>query len=175
MSSDGAVGAVMVALALSFPVLLTAGAVSDLFRYLIPNWIALLLAILAVPALLLAGVDLAGLAWHLAVGLIVLVVASILFFRGLLGGGDAKLLAAAACWTGWPMVVPFVVYTAIAGGVLAIVMIVVRRPFRNQDVHVDWLSSLLSRNSGIPYGIAIAVGGWAIWWRLSIYTSAFGG
>jgi len=170
-SSAGAI--VQIGLALSFPLLLTAGALSDLLRYLIPNWIALSLAVLAVPALLLAGAGVQGLAGHLGVGFAVLVATSILFFRGLLGGGDVKLLAAAACWTGWPLIVPLVVYTAVAGGLLAATLIVARRVFRNRTLRSSWASSLLNSTSGVPYGVAIAVGGWLVWSKLLVYSSAF--
>jgi prepilin peptidase CpaA len=169
----GADGVASIALALVFPILLTLGGAADLRRYLIPNWISLALAGLSVPALLLAGIDLAGVFWHLAVGLAVLGLMSILFFRGMIGGGDVKLLAAGACWTGWPLAVPFVVYTALAGGILALVMIVIRHTFRNRNVTSSWLTSLLDPSAGIPYGIAIAAGGWLVWTRLSIYSTAF--
>jgi prepilin peptidase CpaA len=166
-------GMLAIAFALVFPILLTLGAAADLRRYLIPNWISLALAGLSIPALLLAGIDLAGVFWHLAVGLAVLGVMSILFFRGMIGGGDVKLLAAGACWTGWPLAVPFIVYTALAGGLLALVLIGIRRTLRNRDVKSPWLASLADPSAGIPYGIAIAAGGWLVWTRLSVYSTAF--
>ena len=166
-------GLTLVGLALAFPVLLTIGAASDLLRYLIPNWISLALAALSIPALLLAGIDLAGLLWHLAVGLAVFGLTSILFFRGMIGGGDVKLLAAVSCWTGWPLVVPFIIYTAIAGGLLTLTLLVLRRVVHKYNTSPESLSPLFSPSSGIPYGAAIATGGWLIWTRLTVFSTAF--
>jgi prepilin peptidase CpaA len=164
-------GVLLAALALVFPVLLTLGAIADLRRYLIPNWISLVLAVLAVPALLLAGADLTAVFWHLTVGLAVLALMSILFFRGMIGGGDVKLIAAAACWTGWPLIIALIFYIAIAGGLLAVVLIIVRRIFRNRSVKSLWLSSLLDSKSGVPYGVAIAAGGWLVWGKLPVFST----
>jgi len=168
-------GPAEIALALAFPILLTLGAIGDLARYVIPNWISLVLAGLSVPALLLAGVDLAGVFWHLAVGLAVLGLMSILFFRGMIGGGDVKLLAAAACWTGWPLIIAFIFYTAIAGGLLAVVLLIAHRIFRNRSVNSFWLSSLLNPEAGIPYGVAIAIGGWMVWHKLAVFPTVLPG
>jgi prepilin peptidase CpaA len=166
---------VQIVLAFSFPVLLTIGAADDLRRYLIPNWVSLVLAGLSAPALLLAGADLTVVLWHLAVGLVVLVLMSILFFRGMIGGGDVKLLAAGACWTGWPLIIAFIFYTAIAGGLLAVVLLIAHRIFRNRSVKSFWLSSLLNPKTGIPYGVAIAIGGWMVWHKLAVFPTVLHG
>ena len=50
-----------------------------------------------------------------------LVLGFALFAAGLFGGGDAKLMAAAALWLGWSTGTSVLVFTALAGGVLAIV------------------------------------------------------
>ena len=163
----------LILLACTFPTLLTVAAVGDLLRFLIPNTLSIALAVLSVPALLLAGSGIGDVLWHLAVGFAVLVATSLLFFRGLLGGGDVKLLAAAACWIGWPLLVAFLVYTAIAGGLIAIVLIVVRRLLRNRKSNVPWLVTLLDPSSGLPYATAIAIGGWLVWYRLPIFSTAF--
>ncbi len=175
MDSLGASDLILIGLAIAFPTLLTIAAIGDLARFLIPNWICLALAGLSIPALLLAGSDLSDLLWHLAVGLIVLGLLSVLFFRGLIGGGDVKLLAAASCWAGWPLILAFFFYTAIAGGLLALTLIIVRTVFRNHKLHDGWPKSLLDPASGIPYGIAIAVGGWLIWAKMSVFSTAFSG
>ena len=175
MDSLGANDLILMGLACAFPALLTIAAIGDLLRFLIPNWISLILAGLSIPALLLAGSSLSDVLWHLAVGLIVFGLLSILFFRGLIGGGDVKLLAAASCWTGWPLILAFFFYTAIAGGMLALLLIVVRRIFLNHKLRSGRLNSLLDPASGVPYGIAITIGGWLIWGKLSVFSTAFFG
>jgi prepilin peptidase CpaA len=166
-------GIALIGLAMAFPVLLAVGAISDLARYMIPNWIALALAIAAVPALFMAGADAIGVAWHLATGAVVLILTSILFFRGWLGGGDVKLLAAAACWTGWALVLPLIVYTALAGGILALILMAARRILRNHAATSTWIPSLFGESSNVPYGAAIATGGWLVWAKLPIFAAAF--
>lgn len=42
------------------------------------------------------------------------------FALGGLGGGDVKLMAALGAWVGWPVVLSLALYTALAGGVVAI-------------------------------------------------------
>lgn len=43
-----------------------------------------------------------------------------IFALGGLGGGDVKLMAALGAWVGWPAVLLVALYTALAGGVLAV-------------------------------------------------------
>lgn len=162
-----------IVLSCTFPVLLVIAAAGDLLRYLIPNTLSIALATLAIPALLLAGAGISDILWHLLVGFVVLVLTSLLFFRGLFGGGDVKLLAAAAIWIGWPLIVSFILYTAIAGGLIAIVLIAARRLLRNRRPSTEWLAKLLDSTSGLPYATAIAIGGCIIWYRLPIFSTAF--
>ncbi|MGL1715175.1 prepilin peptidase, partial [Vibrio parahaemolyticus] len=45
------------------------------------------------------------------------------FARGWLGGGDVKLISAASFFLGVESLVPFIVYTAIAGGGLSLIVL----------------------------------------------------
>jgi prepilin peptidase CpaA len=63
----------------------------------------------------------------------------------MLGGGDVKLLAASALWTGSAALLPFLTATALAGGLLAAVFLVFARRG--------------GRRVALPYGVAIAAGG----------------
>lgn len=49
-----------------------------------------------------------------------------IFALGGLGGGDVKLMAAIGAWVGWPDVLLVALYTALAGGVLAVGVAVAR-------------------------------------------------
>lgn len=42
------------------------------------------------------------------------------FALGGLGGGDVKLMAAIGAWVGWPTILTVALYTALAGGVVAV-------------------------------------------------------
>ena len=62
-----------------------------------------------------------------------LVVGAAMFALGWIGGGDAKLLASAALWVGLRGLAPFAIYTALAGGLLALGLVALRS---------DWLRPL---------------------------------
>ncbi len=107
--------------------------------------------------------------WHSLAALVVLVFGFALFSAGLLGGGDAKLLAAAGLWFGWPSLLSFLVFTALAGGVLAIAMKVWKLVEIERDVgESGWMKRWLSFKPDLPYGVAIAAGGIlafpSTWW-----------
>jgi len=156
-------------LCLSFPALLALAAVGDVVRYRIPNMISILLALAYLPAALLVGTGLDEIAWHLCAGLVVLLVGMALFFAGIFGGADAKLLAAAACWTGFALLPALLVFMALAGGVLVLVLLVLRRLLRQRRATADpegWIGRQLARPRDVPYGLAIAIGGIAVFSRL---------
>lgn len=138
------------ALSLTALGLLVAAATTDMLERRIPNALAAGLAGvgLARIALDLAGGGGAGpAAADLAAATALFLLGATAFRLGLLGGGDVKLAAAAALWTGAALVLPFLMATALAGGALA----------------VGFLALALLRRDGrkiaLPYGIAIAAGG----------------
>jgi prepilin peptidase CpaA len=145
-----------------FPTLVIAAAIGDLFTMRIPNWLNGVTALSVVPMGLLAGMPLAVAQGHLLAGAVMLVLGFALFARGYVGGGDAKLLAAAGLWIGWSSLLPFVLVTTIAGGVLAIVYKLWQLVRTEQEVRdFVWLRRVLRADLELPYGIAIAAG--AVW------------
>ena len=114
-------------------------------RRRIPDRLALALALASAPAALLAGLDGAALAWHLAAGATALAGGLALAARGWLGGGDAKLVAAVACWTGFGALAPFLTVTALAVGLHALLLLARRR----------------EAAKGLPCAPAVALGGLA--------------
>lgn len=69
---------------------------NDLVSFKIPNWIPAALAAAFALAAALAAMPLGEIGWHALVCLAALVIGMGLFAGNLIGGGDAKLLAAAA-------------------------------------------------------------------------------
>lgn len=133
----------------------------------------------AIPAALLA----CGLAMHaymgwqsaaISIGLFLAVFAfgTLLFSFKLLGGGDVKLIAAAAAALGWPDTVAFLLYTMLAGGVLGVVMAAARGRLRPALHNVKSLvfpllsgvrPAPISSSAGtMPYGLAIFAGAAAL-------------
>ena len=136
-----------------FYLVLLAAAAEDAWRLRISNAFPILIIAGAIAAATLAGPTNA--LWqNLLVFAALLVIGTFLFSAGMLGGGDVKLFAACSLWfnlsAGWKMLVA----VAIAGGVLAILLISIR-PLVGKPT-ATWV--LLRPRGGIPYGIAIAVG-----------------
>jgi len=155
---------VQTALLMIFPALVILGGVKDLVSYRIPNWISLALIagfLAAAGAGLAAGAAPGALAMNLAAGLAGLVLGVALFALGWIGGGDAKLFAAAALWLGWPAVPVYLGVTGIAGGAVAVGLLSLRSPLVAGYVvnSPAWLRRLAEPGENVPYGVAIAVGG----------------
>ena len=145
---------------LVFPVLVIAAGLRDATSYTIPNWM---------PAVLIAGFAVAavalGLPWRLvaadvAVGLVALVAAMAMFALRWIGGGDAKLFAAAALWLGLAGAPTFVLVTGLAGGALAVGLLALRSgPLQAiANAGPAWVVRLAKPGEGVPYGVAIALG-----------------
>jgi len=142
-----------------FAGLLIYAACSDVARLIIPNWVSIALAAAFPAAALAAGMPLAVIGVHLLFGVAVLAVGFFLFAANIIGGGDAKLLAAAAVWTGFPAFAPFAFWTAIAGGVMAIVLLAARHFIKQAEKRPVFVNRLLKPQGGVPYGVAIMAGG----------------
>ena len=152
-----------------FPLAMVGGAVCDLLRFQIPNGIPIALAVAFFPAALAAGWGVEAILVPVGVGAGVLAVGYLLFARGLIGAGDAKLLAAAALWVGWPGVTAYLLAVALAGGVLALVVAGFRRLSLPQTLDgVAWVRRLHREELGIPYGVAIGAGALAFYPRLPL-------
>ena len=147
-------------LLLIFPVLVIGGALRDLTSYTIPNWISLAV-IGAFPVVALAlGVPLNLIGLNVAVGAAALVAGMGMFALGWIGGGDAKLFAAAGLWLGWPAAMSYLAVTGLAGGALAVGLLGLRsayvRPY--MPVNPAWFARLAQPGENVPYGVAIALG-----------------
>lgn len=144
---------------LAFAGLLVFAACSDVATMTIPNWVSIALAALFPIAALITGQPLIVIGIHLAFGLAVLVVCFFLFQANILGGGDAKLIAAAAVWTGGAAFGTFALWTALVGGGLALIMLGVRWRVKPAETRPAFVNRLLKPRGGVPYGVAIAAGG----------------
>jgi prepilin peptidase CpaA len=148
---------------LVFPALVILGAVGDLASYRIPNWISLALVAgfaIAVAAGLANGLPLRAVGMDLFVGAVAFAAGVAMFALRWIGGGDAKLFAAAALWLGWPALTTYFFATALAGGALAMVLLTLRSPVLRPLVPAGpaWFARLVEPGESAPYGVAIAVG-----------------
>ena len=156
----------LVALAFAVYVLVfAAAAASDLVRYEIPNVLSLVLVAAFLP--FASALSLAVAASHVSAALSILVLTALCFGFGLMGGGDAKLLAAAALWMGWQNLLPFILLTTLAGACLGMLLLVLRRLLPRAAQADRWYSRLLSPREGVPYGVAISAAALALLPRLA--------
>lgn len=145
---------------LAFPVLVTVAALKDLSSYIIPNWVSAALLIMFVPAAFFVGAPWGLVAQHAAVGGVALLLGMAMFALNWIGGGDAKLFSASALWLGLAGAPAYLFWTAIAGGVLTVGLLAVRRANTVLPVAGGpaWMHSLLSPKGDVPYGVALAAG-----------------
>ncbi|QDW36931.1 prepilin peptidase [Bradyrhizobium sp. KBS0727] len=141
----------------------------DVATRLIRNEICLALAILGIAGHLANPVGMVG---SLIAATILFLVLFVIFQRGLMGGGDVKLLVVLAI--GLPLMgtIQMLTITALVGGVLALVHLMMRNLPSPRLAPAG--SSLLRRvyvverwrhlrHAPLPYGVAVACGGiWAI-------------
>ena len=142
-------------LAWLFAAILVVAAIQDAVRLRISNLLVLAVIAGAFVAMALAGLQIA--LWqNFAVMAGLLVIGTPLFAAGKMGGGDVKLLAATGLWFDLRGAMMMIASVLIAGGVLALLIIVARR-FRWSEPTRERIH-LLQRGGGIPYGVAISVG-----------------
>jgi len=159
-----------------FPALVITAALRDVTSYTIPNRLSLALVAGFVPAALAMGLAPAAIGLHLAVGAAGLLAGMAMFAAGWIGGGDAKLFAAAALWLGWPAAALYVAVTGLAGGGLAVSLLVMRSGYVRPYVVTGpaWFSRLAEPGENVPYGLAIAIGALAAF-PGSAFMGAFSG
>jgi prepilin peptidase CpaA len=140
-----------------FPLMMAYAAASDLLTMTISNWVSIALAVgFLLLAPLAAGMDVAAIGMHAAAGATLLAIGFLLFTFGWVGGGDAKIAAAAALWLGVGYTVEFVVWTSIIGGALSLILILVKHRLSPAlAVRYAWLHRLHDPNTGVPYGLAL--------------------
>lgn len=146
--------------ALVYPACLLWAAKSDIDSMTIPNRLTLGLGLAFVPAALLLGLTPEQWGVHLGLAFAGLVAGMILFALRVMGGGDAKLIAATLIWLGSDGAMAFLVYTALAGGALTLALLWARRNVA-QFAHAlpASIGRHLEAKGDIPYGVAICAGG----------------
>ncbi|MDM9626911.1 prepilin peptidase [Rhizobium sp. S152] len=158
------------------PLCLAVAAFSDLFTMTIPNRISVIISLAFLIIAPLAGMPLAAISAHLAGALAVFTVCFVLFALNVMGGGDAKLLAATALWFGLdPSLIEFLAYVGIIGGAATLVILMIRsQADAIMAIGLPVPHSILTAKK-IPYGIAIAIGGFLAFPSSSLFMMALHG
>ncbi len=142
-----------------FPALMAFAAVSDLFTMTISNRVSLALAAGFLILALASGMGLHDILAHVGAGAAVLIVAFGCFAMGWVGGGDAKVAASAALWFGFAKLLDYLVCASVFGGLLTLLLLQFRQwPLPYSLTGQAWIARLHAKQSGIPYGIALAIG-----------------
>jgi prepilin peptidase CpaA len=144
-------------------------AMIDIATRLIRNEICLALALLGIAGQLASPMQVAQ---SLIAGAILLLLLLVIYTRGWIGGGDVKLLVALAIGLPLMGVIQLLTVTALAGGVLALVHLMMRllpdprlapagSSFVRRVYAIERWRHL--RHAPLPYGVAIACGGiWSV-------------
>ena len=139
---------------------LLAAAVADVTRFEIPDTLSIALIALAVGF----GFTQPDFPWLLHGGALLLMfgIGALLFSRGWMGGGDVKVLTGTAAWVGLQGLLLQLAAVAIAGGVLALVLILARAGGAAINIPAERLPRVFQPGAPLPYAVAIAAG--TIWW-----------
>lgn len=147
-----------------FPAMMAFAASSDLFTMTISNRVSLMLVGGFFVLATITGMNPAEMISHVSAGCVVLIAGFGLFARGIIGGGDAKLAAAAALWLGFDHLLPYLLLASLLGGALSVGLIWFRMaPLPEWLARQAWVERLHGRDAGIPYGIALAAAALAVY------------
>lgn len=134
--------------------LLAVAAVQDATQLRISNLLSGGVFVLGIAVAVILGPQLS--LWQNGIAFaVVLVIGTLMFARGMLGGGDVKLFAAVVGWTAGIMTLRLITAILLCGGVLALLILGVRT-----FAPASWGTRvrILRRREGIPYGVAITAG-----------------
>ena len=120
-------------------------AYSDVKSFRIPNLLVAAVAWLGIARLIVGG-DPSAAVYTVGASVIVLTIGFVLFWRGFVGGGDAKLITAAALLIGYNDLLSFLVFMSICGALIALAAFATSRQKPSAKLY-------------IPYGVAIATAG----------------
>jgi len=141
------------------PALVIVAGLKDLTSMKIPNWISGLLVVAFFPASLMAGLDPMTVVTNLGIAALALVVGAGMFALRWIGGGDAKLMAAACLWLGLSGSGMFLLWTGVMGGLFCLALLFARFHSRPYLLGAPgWVVQLMEPRGDIPYGVAIAAG-----------------
>jgi prepilin peptidase CpaA len=164
------------ALLVFFPALMAYSFSSDLITMTISNRISLAL-IFGFPVFAFAaGMPLADIGWHYLAGFTVLAVSFTLFAFGIIGGGDAKMVAATSVWLGFGHVLQFLALTSVLGGLLTFMILWYRSmPAPAFALNQDWMMRLHEKRGGVPYGMALGLAGLLVYPESQLWLTALRG
>jgi prepilin peptidase CpaA len=96
---------------------------------------------------------------HLMLAVAVFAVCAALFAAKMLGGGDAKLAAVIFMWAGLSLSLPALTLISVIGTVVSLISLATRNMSADQSSSPMRALAMFSGARGVPYGVALALGG----------------
>lgn len=150
---------------------------TDFMTMTIPNGLCVAIALAFFPAWGAAsalGLDIfEGFSRHLLAVAIMLLITFVMFSVRIWGAGDSKLASAIALWIGVKGLSVFLLVMALSGLMLVIISVFLRFFPASRIPAPDagsWPQRLKAGQKVLPYGIAIAAGGWAAFADLGYFS-----
>ena len=155
---------------LLFVAFMVAAGLMDLFTMTIRNTLVVAMLVLYAALAPLAGLGVAAIGASVVVAVLVFVGGLLCFSFGWIGGGDAKLAVSTVLWLGAEQAFSYLMATALFGGLLTLIILAFRLiPLPAGLTGQIWLQRLHGKSTGVPYGVAMALGGLvvlpnSVWW-----------
>ncbi len=149
------------------------GAISDIRYFILSNKLCLSVLLLYpvfICALYVEGrmPDLDYIIYSGAISLAMFFILVTLFARGIIGGGDVKLIPVVTLWAGPDLTLIFLLITTLGGGLVALLTISFQylkntltdsKSSENINLSVAHSNELDTNENNIPYGVGISAGG----------------
>jgi len=100
-----------------------------------------------------------GVIAHLLLALGVFLVCAALFAARMLGGGDAKLASVIFLWAGLSLSIPALTLISVIGTLVSLISLATRNMKPDQHSQPMRALAMFSGTRGVPYGVALALGG----------------
>jgi prepilin peptidase CpaA len=136
--------------------------ICDVWKFIIPNVVSVIIALLFFPTVLLTGLPVDWLS-HIGAAVTVFLAGLIAYKFAVLGAGDVKLLTAVSLWAGFEHLLIYLLAVAIIGGVFVLLLMPLRKAILGIMAQIHRspneisLPRVLLVDEQIPYGVAIAV------------------
>jgi len=138
------------------PLCMAMAACSDLLTMTIPNRLSVVLIASFAVIAPFSGLAIHDILSHVGAGAAVFAAGFVFFALNIMGGGDAKILAASAIWFGLnDSLVNYLVYVSILGGILSVVILMMRSQHDFILAYGIPVPETMLHKKKVPYGIAI--------------------
>ncbi|MDH6265332.1 prepilin peptidase CpaA [Rhizobium sp. SG_E_25_P2] len=158
-----------------FPLCMAMAATNDFLSMTIPNRLSVILVASFLCIAPFSGLSAIDLGWHLLTGVVVFAAGFALFALRVMGGGDAKILAASAIWYGWTdATVAYFAYVGLFGGLLAVIVLLLRANANFIILSGLPVPATMMQANKVPYGIAIGAAAFATFPQSPMFQSIVG-